>query len=97
MASTSESISPARPIGILRGWLSSQRNFKRFQQVIIFIIMGLGAIAMIAPFEWMLATSFSRSANVAMPRIPRFWRQVAVGIDGVDVERKAVSGRLEAL
>ncbi len=28
---------------------------------------------MIAPFEWMLATSFSRSANVAMPRIPRFW------------------------
>jgi multiple sugar transport system permease protein len=35
--------------------------------------MAIGAIAMIAPFEWMLATSFSRSANVAMPRIPRFW------------------------
>ena len=73
MASTSESISPARPVGTLRGLLNSQRNFKRFQQVIIFIIMGIGAIAMIAPFEWMLATSFSRSANVAMPRIPRFW------------------------
>jgi multiple sugar transport system permease protein len=73
MASTSESISPARSVGTLRGLLNSQRNFKRFQQVIIFIIMGIGAIAMIAPFEWMLATSFSRSANVAMPRIPRFW------------------------
>ncbi len=73
MASTSESISPARPAGILRGLLTSQRNFKRLQQIIIFIIMAIGAIAMIAPFEWMLATSFSRSANVAMPRIPRFW------------------------
>jgi multiple sugar transport system permease protein len=28
---------------------------------------------MVAPFEWMLATSFSRSANIAMPRIPTFW------------------------
>jgi ABC-type glycerol-3-phosphate transport system permease component len=73
MASTSESITPARPAGILRGLLSSQRNFKRLQQIVIFIIMAIGAIAMIAPFEWMLATSFSRSANVAMPRIPRFW------------------------
>jgi multiple sugar transport system permease protein len=73
MASTSESISPPRAIGILRGLLNSQRNFKRLQQIIIFIIMVIGAIAMIAPFEWMLATSFSRSANVAMPRIPRFW------------------------
>jgi len=73
MASTSEGIARSRPTGILRGWLSSQRNFKRLQQIIIFIIMAIGAIAMIAPFEWMLATSFSRSANIAMPRIPRFW------------------------
>jgi multiple sugar transport system permease protein len=70
---TSENITSVRSIGGLRGLLSSQRNFKRLQQVIIFIIMAVGAIAMIAPFEWMLATSFSRSANVSMPRIPRFW------------------------
>jgi multiple sugar transport system permease protein len=70
---TSENISPARPIGALRGLLSSQRNFKRLQQIVIFIVMAIGAIAMIAPFEWMLSTSLSRSANVAMPRIPRFW------------------------
>src|SRR5919197_315196 len=70
---TSENISSARPVGALRGLLSSQRNFKRLQQILIFIIMAIGAIAMIAPFEWMLSTSFSRSANVAMPRIPTFW------------------------
>jgi multiple sugar transport system permease protein len=73
MASTSESITPTPHTGILRGLLSSQRNFKRLQQIVIFMLMTIGAIAMIAPFEWMLATSFSRSANVAMPRIPRFW------------------------
>ena len=70
---SSENISTVRPVGMLRGFLSSQRNFKRAQQVIIFIIMLIGAVAMIAPFEWMLATSFSRSANIAMPRTPTFW------------------------
>lgn len=71
--SSVENTASARPLPALRNWLSSQRNFKRLQQVLIFIIMALGAVAMIAPFEWMLATSFSRSANVAMPRIPTFW------------------------
>jgi len=70
---TSENISSMRPMTAIRGWLASQRNFQRLQQVIIFIIMVVGAIVMIAPFEWMLATSFSRSANIAMPRIPTFW------------------------
>ena len=62
-----------RPSTTLRGPLTSYRKFQRWQQVVIFIIMAIGAVAMIAPFEWMLATSFSRSANVAMPRLPRFW------------------------
>ena len=70
---SSENISPARPVASVRGWLASQRNFHRLQQIIIFTIMAIGAIAMIAPFEWMLATSFSRSANIAMPRLARFW------------------------
>lgn len=73
MASSSGSISPVPRVGIWRGILSSQRNFRRLQQITIFVIMAIGAVAMIAPFEWMLATSFSRSANVAMPRIPTFW------------------------
>ncbi len=72
MAST-ENFPLARPSISLRGILSSHRNLQRLQQVVIFIIMSIGAIAMIAPFEWMLATSLSRSANMAMPRIPSFW------------------------
>jgi multiple sugar transport system permease protein len=52
---------------------ASPRNVHRLQQIIIFMILALGAVAMIAPFEWMLATSLSRSANTAMPRLPRFW------------------------
>ena len=76
MASSSGSISPVPRVGIWRGILSSQRNFRRLQQITIFVIMAIGAVAMIAPFEWMLATSFSRSANVAMPRIPTFWPSV---------------------
>ena len=70
---TSENISPANPTETRRGLLSSYRNTKRLQQIMILIIMAIGAIAMIAPFVWMLSTSFSRSANVAMPRIPTFW------------------------
>ncbi len=54
-------------------WLASQRNSERLRQIIIFIILSLGAIVMILPFEWMLATSLSRSANSVMPRIPRLW------------------------
>ncbi len=71
--SSTENTASARPLPVVRNWLRSQRNLKRLQQVLIFSIMAIGAVAMIAPFEWMLATSFSRSANVAMPRIPTFW------------------------
>jgi multiple sugar transport system permease protein len=70
---TSENISSATPTETKRGLLSSYRNTRRLQQIMILVIMVIGAIAMIAPFAWMLSTSFSRSANVAMPRIPTFW------------------------
>lgn len=53
--------------------LPSQRRAVRLQQIVIVVILSIGALAMIIPFEWMLATSLSRSANTAMPRIPRFW------------------------
>jgi multiple sugar transport system permease protein len=33
----------------------------------------LGALGMLVPFLWMLATSLSRKANVSMPRTPSFW------------------------
>ncbi len=32
-----------------------------------------GAVVMLAPFLWMVATSLSRKANVSMPRVPTLW------------------------
>lgn len=51
----------------------SRRAMERLRQVAILLVLAVGAIAMILPFEWMFATSLSRDANVGMPRYPRFW------------------------
>ncbi len=64
---------PVRPIPIWRLWLTSRRNNYWLGQIVIVLLLALGAIAMLAPFVWMIGTSFSRSANIAMPRIPRLW------------------------
>jgi ABC-type glycerol-3-phosphate transport system permease component len=53
--------------------LRSYRTQIKLQQVVIFSILLAGAVAMVVPFIWMVATSLSRSANIAMPRIPRLW------------------------
>ena len=53
--------------------LANRRQVERARQIIILIILVIGAIAMIMPFEWMLATSLSRLANSVMPRIPELW------------------------
>jgi ABC-type glycerol-3-phosphate transport system permease component len=53
--------------------LASQRRGEQVRQLVLVIVLSIGALAMILPFAWMLATSLSRSANVAMPRIPRLW------------------------
>ena len=45
----------------------------RLLQIVIIVVLCIGAIAMLAPFLWMLGTSLSRSANVSMPRVPRFF------------------------
>ena len=36
-------------------------------------VLCLGAVIMLLPFLWMVATSLSRKANSAMPRIPSLW------------------------
>ena len=69
---------PAAPAAPLRRSLwqrlfASHRRTQRVRQIIIWVILSLGALAMIVPFEWMLATSLSRLANQSMPRIPRLW------------------------
>ena len=52
--------------------LASQRRGEQVRQLVLVIVLSIGALAMILPFAWMLATSLSRSANVAMPRIKDF-------------------------
>jgi ABC-type glycerol-3-phosphate transport system permease component len=52
---------------------ASRRRMERLRQAAIVVILSLGALAMILPFEWMIATSLSREANIGMPRYPRFW------------------------
>lgn len=56
-----------------RQWFATQQQAERARQIGIVLVLGLGAVAMIVPFEWMLATSLSRTANMAMPRLPRLW------------------------
>jgi multiple sugar transport system permease protein len=64
---------PAAERVTLRTFFHSHRRTTLFKQVVILLILGVGALIMIAPFEWMLATSFSRSANISMPRIIRLF------------------------
>ena len=64
---------PASRDSAPRRFLASRRASTRAPQIVIVVILTVGALAMIIPFEWMLATSLSRSANTAMPRIPRLW------------------------
>ena len=52
---------------------ASRSTMERVRQASILIVLSLGAIIMLLPFEWMLATSLSRQANQGLPRVPRFW------------------------
>ncbi|NJN44863.1 MAG: carbohydrate ABC transporter permease [Anaerolineae bacterium] len=54
----------------LKRFFASKRNAERFEQGVILLVLVIGALAMVIPFIWMVSTSFSRNANVAMPRIP---------------------------
>ncbi|NYE19036.1 carbohydrate ABC transporter permease [Microbacterium immunditiarum] len=62
-----------RPLRQRRGWRGSQRGTERATQIFLLVVLGVGAIGTLTPFAWMVATSLSRSANDAMPRIPSFW------------------------
>jgi len=55
------------------GFLAGRRQAELARQIVILAVLIIGALSMIVPFEWMLATSLSRSANSSMPRIPQLW------------------------
>ncbi len=57
----------------ISGLLRSHKRNTQLKQIAIILILSIGAIIMIVPFEWMIATSFSRSANLAMPRVVRLF------------------------
>ena len=42
-------------------------------QLAMAVVLIFGAIIMLAPFLWMVATSLSRKANASMPRAPTLW------------------------
>ena len=52
---------------------ATRRQADRANQVLLVVVLSVGALVMLVPFIWMLATSLSRGANIAMPRIPRLW------------------------
>jgi multiple sugar transport system permease protein len=56
-----------------RALLSSQRRRDRLLQLAATLILLVGAIVTVLPFEWMLATSLSQSANIALPTNPSLW------------------------
>jgi len=55
------------------GQAVSLRAASIWHQIAIVTVVGLAAVAMIVPFEWMLATSLSRAANVSLPAVPSLW------------------------
>lgn len=61
-------VSVARPAVAPRGLARDWRA-----QTAMAIVLVLGAVIMLLPFLWMVATSLSRKANSSMPRIPSFW------------------------
>lgn len=62
-AVVSSEVAPARR-GLVRDWRS---------QLGMGIALVIGALVMVVPFLWMLATSLSRQANISMPRTPSLW------------------------
>jgi multiple sugar transport system permease protein len=51
----------------------SRRRTDISSQLALVGILSLGALVMLLPFAWMIGTSLSRQADIAMPRLPRLW------------------------
>jgi ABC-type glycerol-3-phosphate transport system permease component len=51
----------------------SRRRTDAFTQFLITGLLSVGAVTMLLPFAWMVGTSLSRQADIAMPRLPRLW------------------------
>jgi multiple sugar transport system permease protein len=57
-----------------RRWLPRSNRLRRaLSQTVILVVLLAGAFLMLVPFAWMIGTSLSREADLAMPRLPRLW------------------------
>jgi multiple sugar transport system permease protein len=54
-------------------WVRRSRRTSARSEILILLVLSVGALVMLLPFAWMIATSLSRQADIAMPRIPTFW------------------------
>jgi multiple sugar transport system permease protein len=52
------------------GSRAAAKRRDRLTQIVLVSLLAIGALSMLLPFLWMIATSLSREANLAMPRIP---------------------------
>lgn len=68
-------VEPGAPQATATGGWRPRRSRRRrtLTQMLVLAVLCLGAIVMLAPFAWMIATSLSREADIAMPRLPQFW------------------------
>lgn len=65
---------PERPVSAPTRRTPAGRRDTR-AQILVVCLLSIGALSMILPFAWMIATSLSREANISMPRIPSLWPQ----------------------
>ena len=74
-------------------WPTTTRARGRVQQVLVLVVLGIGALAMLAPFVWMVTTSFSREANISMPATPTFipqdpsWHNFEIALENIPILR----------
>jgi multiple sugar transport system permease protein len=60
--------------GSPRRWMQgTRRRTDARTEILVLLVLSFGALLMLVPFAWMIATSLSRQADIAMPRLPRFW------------------------
>jgi len=52
-------------------WVESKERRKKIAQIVVFIILSLGAILYLLPFYWMLRTSFMEYAQLS--KLPMVW------------------------
>ena len=90
---TVEARHPSRRRSLSILWPETMKAQGRLQQGLVIGLLSVGALAMLAPFVWMVTTSFSRDANISMPATPTFipqhpsWHNFQIVLDNIPIAR----------